>query len=596
MSSILAGSAYKSKDGSLTSKDNASLMKIILSVLSFFITLTVISPAYAVYDPHDVPNNQFGIHVVDPTDLSGVTDLLNSSGGEWGYVKFVIPETDRNTDKWNNIFRDLRRKKLIPIVRLATQSKNSAWMIPTEESLRDWPAFLNSLSWPTENRYVILFNEPNHAEEWGHTIDPEGFARVTIDLAKKLKATSSDFFILPAGLDASAPNWGDTIDEQEFLKRAVASHPDYLTVIDGWTSHSYPNPGFSASPSNSGKISLRTYEWELSLLSNLGLKKKLPVLIGETGWIHSEGERYNPKLLSVETVSSYIKTAGQTVWKDSRIFAITPFIYNYQTPPFDHFSWKTIGGSGHYPMYDSYREIPKTKGKPKQRESYKVLNAPLPEKLVAGSMYQFPIELKNTGQAIISTKDKYFLYFEDDLSKFHFEVDAIPELEPDSTARLMMGVQTPEKIGTYTVKVRIRHFEETFELTSGTVTVIPPPSLRIEAQLGWRNSSNASDVKVIIYDGNELIYEFKDLTVENGVIQTPGILGIVPGQFYRIVTIVPYYLPRQSIQAVSGRVTTILNNRFLPLDTNNDHKVDFDDLILMLKTQPSEILPRFFGT
>src|SRR3989344_543595 len=286
------------------------------AALVLFLFLLATAQVRAIYDPLSVPNNKYGIHIADPQDIPDAAFLVNSNG-DWGYVTLVIQDNDRNTDKWQRIFNQMRRLHVIPLVRLATRPEGNTWKKPQPEDIRDWKTFLNSLNWPTENRYVILFNEPNHAAEWGNAINPEEYADILASFAKELKATSPDFFILPAGLDASAPNSNSTMDEEAFLRRMIAKQPDAVSLLDGWTTHSYPNPGFSGSPHALGRGTLRSYLWELSLLG-----KQLPVFITETGWQHQS--------LTTETIAEYLKEASLGAWKDPRIVAITPFIFNYQ--------------------------------------------------------------------------------------------------------------------------------------------------------------------------------------------------------------------------------------------------------------------------
>ena len=38
------------------------------------------------YNPLAVPNNRYGIHIVDTNDIPQLPALVNSSGGDWGYV------------------------------------------------------------------------------------------------------------------------------------------------------------------------------------------------------------------------------------------------------------------------------------------------------------------------------------------------------------------------------------------------------------------------------------------------------------------------------------------------------------------------------
>lgn len=62
-------------------------------------------------------NNKFGIHIMDEHDLVDAANLVNSNGGEWGYVTIVIRDDQLNRDRWQSVFNQMRRLKLIPIVR-----------------------------------------------------------------------------------------------------------------------------------------------------------------------------------------------------------------------------------------------------------------------------------------------------------------------------------------------------------------------------------------------------------------------------------------------------------------------------------------------
>jgi hypothetical protein len=111
-----------------------------------------------------VDNNIFGMHssVTTEQELTEIAQLVNSRGGSWGYVTVVIQETDRDTGKWRTLFNKMSELKLIPVVRLATQAEGSNWKRPTATDASSWVDFLDSLPWPTKDRYVVLFNEPNH--------------------------------------------------------------------------------------------------------------------------------------------------------------------------------------------------------------------------------------------------------------------------------------------------------------------------------------------------------------------------------------------------------------------------------------------------
>ncbi|MBM3283365.1 hypothetical protein FJY90_03865 [Candidatus Gottesmanbacteria bacterium] len=337
-----------------------------LAVFILIISSILLSsaPVMAITDPSSVPNNKYGIHIIDENDLEKAAALVNSSGGDWGWVTVVISQNDRNISKWNNIFYKMKQLHLIPIIRLATIMEGNSWKKPEVSDAFSWTDFLSHLDWVVKNRYVIIFNEPNHAKEWGNSINPQEYSQILVAFSKTLKSSSSDFFILPAGFDASAPNSKDTMDESDFIQAMFQAKTDILSYIDGWTSHSYPNPGFTGNVNAEGKGTLKTYQWELNLLETLGNKKQFPVFISETGWPHQEGTFFNRNFFSADKVAELIIETANSVWNDSKIIAITPFVLNYQSYPFSNFSWQKFSQDNFYPQYQAYQLIPKTAGQP----------------------------------------------------------------------------------------------------------------------------------------------------------------------------------------------------------------------------------------
>ncbi len=320
------------------------MRKIFLCLIFFFaIFLFFRGTSFAIYNPTSLPNNKFGIHIVDSNDIEAAAELVNSSSenkGDWGYLTVIIQDTDREQKKWSEIFERLRIYHLIPILRLATHGENGdTWAKPKPEESLVWAQFLNKLPWPVKNRYIILFNEPNHAKEWGGALAADEYAQVASEFADSLHKTSDNFFILPAGFDLYAAGVGGTMEASAYWRLMDKQVPGIFSKFDGWTSHSYPKNEFSGSPYDFGRYSIRGFEWELSYLTqNFQVKASLPVFITETGWSQKPS-------LSRETIAGYFKTAFESVWTDDRIVAVTPFLLNYQAPPFASFSWKKSDGS-----------------------------------------------------------------------------------------------------------------------------------------------------------------------------------------------------------------------------------------------------------
>ncbi len=332
------------------------MKRLILMVFLLFFVFS--KETFAIYNPQDVPNNKYGIHILEQTDIEDAAKLVNSEGGRWGYVTFVIRDDQRHVEQWIPFFKELRKKHLIPIVRLATHVEDISWVKPNNDSVGEWTSFLDNLPWPTNNRYVILFNEPNHAKEWGNSINPKEYAEISSDFIKKLKIKSQEFYILNAGIDLSAGNIpGETIDAIWYFNEMERAIPGILSAYDGWNSHSYPNPGFSASPYKIGRSSIVGYKFEQEYLNKNFNVPIRPVFITETGWMIGRNS------LDESTVANYYKIAFEEIWTDENIIAITPFLLNYPESLFASFSWKDSQGNVKA-QYGQVAGISKEEGRP----------------------------------------------------------------------------------------------------------------------------------------------------------------------------------------------------------------------------------------
>lgn len=348
--------------------------KVFAALLSLFLFFNSTALSLAIANPNAVPNNKFGIHIFSEKDLTDAANLVNSTGGDWGYVTIVITEAERDHNRWQQVFDQMRRLHLIPIIRLATKPNGDTWDAPQEAEINNWVAFLNGLNWVTENRYVIINNEPNHAQEWGGRIDPAGYASYLKEISQKLKAANGDFFILPAGLDPSATNTSTTMKEDRFLYLEMNAVPDVFNYIDGWTSHAYPNS------------STQIYDHELSYIG-----KDLPVFVTETGWPNNK--------YTESEISSNLTNAFTNIWNNPKVIAVTPFILDYTTPPYDIYSWKKPDGS-FYSFYSAIQNLTKVKGTPVQIESGQIVGAFAQPLIITNTDFVGAIMAKNTGQSI----------------------------------------------------------------------------------------------------------------------------------------------------------------------------------------------------
>lgn len=550
-------------------------------VIIFFCLFIFAQASYAFNS--DLPNNKYGIHlaVPDREDLIKAAELVNSSGGKWGYVTLVIQENDRDKKKWQAVFDQLRKLKLIPIIRLATQPQGSNWEAPSVDDVGGWIDFLQSLNWVVKDRYIVLFNEPNHATEWGGNIDPEGYAKISFEFAKQLKEKDKDYFIMLAGFDASAPSsYPNFEDETVFINKIFIEIPELFSenLITGLVSHSYPNPGFNGSPYDRGRGTVSTYDWELSYLKSLGIQNDLPVFITETGWPRN---KFNDSF----TVGENLSITYQNLWNlDSRVRAITPFVLNYQTDPFLNFSWKIQNSSEYYDQYEIYKKIDKIKGDPEQKIIVN-LNHQLPTELSVDSSYSFTVNLQNNGQSILDIKDDYRLDITNNnksIKKFSFS--NLDEIIPNKNKDVNISIKTGSALGQDKLEIALFRNYKKIIYKKWNLTLIPLPKLQYKIDLFPKLNNSASNIEIQIFDKNEkLVFKKSKLNARNGKGILENIKNIYIGGNYRIVVIVPYYLPRQKHIVFNNKIEKISFKFLIPLDFNLDGKFDITDFWSLLK-------------
>lgn len=546
-------------------------MKILRALLLAFFILSIPSYSLALF----TPNNKVGIHLAVPNDddIQRASDLTNATGGKWGYVTLVIQENDRSRDKWQQVFDKLREKKLIPIIRLATSPQGPVWKKPKGEDVKEWVSFLSSLNWVVKNRYVILFNEPNHGQEWGGAINPKEYTEVADIFSRELKKNNQDYFVMLAGLDAAAPSAAPAYqDEAVYLQGIVNEKPDIFKNIDGLSSHSYPNPGFAGGPAERGRNTVNNYDWELGYLKSLGVQKDLPVFITETGW--------STTTKSPETVSDYLVSAYQNLWlPDDRVRAVTPFVLNYQAEPFLQFSWQKKDSTEMQPFYASVQALIKQEGQPEQIQKGKI-SLDLPKELFISSTYAFPIRLENKGQALWDNNDGYELRVsEGSLPNAFFS--NIESIKPFSSGEVKLFLKTGVEKATNTVQIAL-YKGLTKIMDAGVWTYItgPLPKLTFEAPLLLKIRREKERVyEFQLFDAQEqLVFKKKDITIKNGEGVIEQIRNVYVAGKYRAVVLTEYYLPRQTYLRIHKDFNEVSFKPLIPGDFNKDGKFGLDDI------------------
>jgi hypothetical protein len=327
-------------------------------VLFMFLGSQTIATAYAVDNPLYRPNNKMGIHILSDVELPEAAKLVNSNGGDWGYVTIPMQIYDTNYSKWQRFMNNASRLHVIPIIRIATEASagdTAVWRKPNPEDIMNYANFLGSLNWPTRNKYIIVFNEVNRSDEWGGGVNPQEYAELLSFSYSVFKSKSQDFFIISSGMDNAAPNRGSAyMNEYAYLKAMNDAVPGIFNQVDGIASHSYPNPGFSQPPSATSTTGVNSFSYESQLIKSLS-GKDLPVFITETGW--------STKSVSDVEISHYYETAFSTIWNNDHVIAVTPFLLQGSSSPFQQFS---MLDSSNNPSkeYATLLSMPKNQGDP----------------------------------------------------------------------------------------------------------------------------------------------------------------------------------------------------------------------------------------
>lgn len=306
--------------------------QFLMSILAFFLVFFsyLITPNQVAAKEGSV----LGVHILSPDELSKAKDLVapNHDDQSWNYVTipFSLQDLERK-EQWQSFFDQARELHVIPLVRLVSSFENGSWQVPNRKQLTDQVTFLSKLNWPTDKKHIIVYNEVNHAPEWGGKIDPQSYAEVLLFTAQWAHAEDASFVVMPAAMDLAAPNGGSTMEAFNYLDHMLAAEPDVFNHIDAWNSHSYPNPGFSSSPQRTTQNSLRGFEHELAYLKKKIGKDDYPVYITETGWVANRS--------TTPWLESYYTYAMQHVWSHPQVVAVTPFVLQGDPGPFSGFAF-----------------------------------------------------------------------------------------------------------------------------------------------------------------------------------------------------------------------------------------------------------------
>ena len=297
-----------------------------------------------------LPNNKVGINVIryfDTNYLRAVSHIVNSAGGDWGYVSVLLLAEDRqNPQRIQQMLDDAYRFHLIPILRLATRHNGKVWEKPGPDEAAQWENFLNGLQWHLPATYLVVGNEPNLAFEWGGDVNPREYARYLKSFVDTFANERPRFKILNAPMDLSNQTKPGMMDDFEFLAGMKAEVPNIFSLLDGWASnpyHFYEGRGV--------RYTYRGYTQELDYIG-----VRLPVFITES---------YIGFIDDPEKIAQYYETAFNYWMQDPNVVVATPHFYNPEAGLFWMFKADAAGNAVDLsPTAQRIQRMPKVAGSP----------------------------------------------------------------------------------------------------------------------------------------------------------------------------------------------------------------------------------------
>lgn len=537
-------------------------------------------------------NNKIGVHLISPTDdeirnaCRGLVNMNTVSPDEASGGKLTLTLVKNHIDKETlQRYHDIAREEGCVFIHPIKNSFADPYWKPLDQSTIDFfEKILKDLRPSSKYLYIVLGNEVNRGDEWGGTCDGAAYAHIAKLAAEQLKKTVPNIQIGLAGLDAYAPQSGFYCSQESFLKAALEAEPRLIDDdIDFQVVHEYPNADMTGSLQN---LWLR----EKNTLKSLGVTKDLPVVISEIAWRRHRG-------LTSEAAAIKLYNAIQTLEKEPRIWAITPFVYKFCGSPFDQFSLlqcnvKTAAGNTidePNAVFDAIAAVPKVKGDPEHIYRASVqLNAP--QEIIENTDYAFTMEAVNKGTDIwrgISGDYELKLLSPADStqsgsteSSIRFSFTSFHTVKPDGTLRTKMRVNPGDVQGCPSFNgVLMQNGRVVLNLFNWQPCIVPHPDAALQLLSFPGNPYNGVG-EIQIFDSNEKLVFRQQVSVSNGVASVPQVSGVRFEGEYRIVWLSPGNLP---VQITNARFHKGLNDfkppMLLPLDSNKDGALSLSDII-----------------
>ena len=279
------------------------LLRILLLLL-FFWSLNRLPKRLVVYGPQqavETLNPKIGVHTrltdeVEEWKIQRTLQMVREMGSPWvvEYFPWGYYEPAKGRYQWGHPDAVVNHASAQGLTVIARLDFVPEWARPPETTYRyldrdhyaDYGDFVYAFvsHFAGKVKYIVVWNEPNLAFEWGYRLpDPPAYAQLLCLAYRRAKEANPEVQVLAAGLAPTlAPpgsEWG--MDDLVFLQRMLDAGAG--ACFDGLAIHAYGLTLPPDDPADPREINFARAELLHDILVRSGLGDK-PCFITEGGW------------------------------------------------------------------------------------------------------------------------------------------------------------------------------------------------------------------------------------------------------------------------------------------------------------------------
>lgn len=303
-------------------------------------------------------NPKLGVHTrltdeAEPGNIKRTLEMVREMGASWivEYFPWAYMEPGPGIYDWDHadlVVNHANRQGLTVLARLGmvpswARPRDSAFSYLLPENYADFARFVGAFMahFKERVRYIIIWNEPNLALEWGfRPVSPEDYMLLLCDAYREAHAVDPDVVVLGGALAPTlAPpgsEWG--MDDLEYLRRMYAAGAS--ACFDALAVHAYGWSRPADDPPETGVVNFRRVELirQVMVQNHDGHK---PIFITEGGW--NDHPRWVHAVRPAERIRYTLRAYQLALeWPWCRVVALWAFRYPWPANSYlDYFTFVT---------------------------------------------------------------------------------------------------------------------------------------------------------------------------------------------------------------------------------------------------------------